>query len=62
MSKIEINEGKNIFGALKLIEQLYLDGMIPGSIFRTILLDHPEIDISSFDTYSREKEACKCTD
>ena len=39
----------NIFGALKLIEQLYLDGQIPGFLFRNILKDYDdEIDAASF--------------
>lgn len=33
MSKMTHAEGVNVFGALKLIEQLYLDGEIPGHSF-----------------------------
>ena len=39
MSKIIDSKG-NIFGALKLIEQLYLDGQIPGYIFRNIMKEY----------------------
>ena len=45
----------NVFGALKLIEQLYLDGQIPGYIFRNILKDYDgEIDAASFRCYPNE--------
>lgn len=45
----------NLFGALKLIEQLYLDGYIPGVVFRNILKEHTqEIDISCFQCYAKE--------
>ena len=37
MSKICIVETANTFGALKLIEQLYMDGEIPGHVFRNII-------------------------
>ena len=48
----------NVFGALKLIEQLYLDGQIPGYIFRNILKDYgDEIDAAGFRCYSNEVPA-----
>ena len=34
MNMIKADKENNIFGALKLIEQLYLDGEIPGYVFR----------------------------
>lgn len=66
MSKIEETKG-TLFGALKLIEQLYLDGYIPGFVFRNILKEHMhEIDISCFQGYANEagstNEVKKCTD
>lgn len=48
----------NVFGALKLIEQLYLDGQIPGYIFRSILKDYDnEIDAAGFRCYANEAPA-----
>ena len=48
----------NVFGALKLIEQLYLDGQIPGYIFRNILKDYgDEIDAAGFRCYANEVPA-----
>jgi len=57
----------NIFGALKLIEQLYLDGQIPGFLFRNILKDYDdEIDAASFRCYPNESlafdEGTACTE
>ena len=57
----------NVFGALKLIEQLYLDGQIPGYIFRNILKDYDgEIDAASFRCYAKEPiafdEGTVCTE
>lgn len=44
----------NVFGALKLIEQLYLDGQIPGYLFRNILKDYgDEIDAAGFRCYAK---------
>ena len=37
------------FAALKLIEQLYKDGMIPAYMFRNILKDYADVvDLSKF--------------
>lgn len=51
----------NVFGALKLIEQLYLDGEIPGHVYRNILRDYQEqVNMSKFILFKgdeREKEA-----
>lgn len=57
----------NVFGALKLIEQLYLDGQIPGYIFRNILKDYgDEIDVAGFRCYPNEPlafdEGTVCTE
>ena len=63
MNKIVEKQG-NLFGALKLIEQLYLDGQISGFIFRNILKEcDNEIDISVFkcnsdDLQKGEAEVC----
>lgn len=40
MNKIIDDKRENIFGALKLIEQLYLEDLIPGYIFRNIIKDY----------------------
>ena len=57
----------NVFGALKLIEQLYLDGQIPGYLFRIILKDYgDEIDAAGFRCYANEipafDEGAVCTE
>lgn len=54
-----MDEETNIFGALKFIEQLYLDEKIPDFIYRNILREYSEvIDITAFvcDTCKEEKE------
>ena len=57
MSKIIDSKG-NIFGALKLIEQLYLDGQIPGYIFRNIMKEYGnDIEVESFKCYANEAHA-----
>jgi hypothetical protein len=44
MNIIDINNNSEYcFAALKLIEQLYRDGKIPGYIFRNILSDYADI-------------------
>ena len=60
MSKIQVDKDTNIFGALKLIEQLYLDGKIPGYIYRNILKEYADdVDTTAFVYNSNkiEKEA-----
>lgn len=57
----------NVFGALKLIEQLYLDGQIPGYLFRNILKDYGDkIDAAGFRCYANEPlafdEGTVCTE
>ena len=39
---IKADKENNIFGALKLIEQLYLDGEISGYVFRNILQEYKD--------------------
>ena len=60
MSKIQVDKDTNIFGALKLIEQLYLDGKIPGYIYRNILKEYADdVDTTAFvyNNSKIEKEA-----
>ena len=56
MNMIKADKENNIFGALKLIEQLYLDGEIPGYVFRNILQEYKDdVYIADF-CYKREKQ------
>lgn len=49
---------EHYFAALKLIEQLYKDGMLPAFIFRNILSDHAEtVDLSQFSIIEDKEEA-----
>lgn len=49
MNKIVVDKETSIFGALKLIEQLYLDGQIPDYVFRNILREYQDkINITDF--------------
>ena len=46
---IHNQQNNNIFGALKLIEQLYLDGEIPEYMFRNILREYNGVvSVTSF--------------
>lgn len=57
MNKLIADKESNVFGALKLIEQLYLDGEIPGFIFRNILREHQDkINVSDFVCYKKKDE------
>lgn len=60
MNMIKADKENNIFGALKLIEQLYLDGEIPGYVFRNILHILQEykddVCIADFTCYKKEKQ------
>ena len=57
MNKLIADKGSNVFGALKLIEQLYLDGEIPGYVFRNILREHQDkINVSDFVCYKTKDE------
>ena len=52
MNMIKADKENNIFGALKLIEQLYLDGEIPGYVFRKILREYKDdVCIADFTCY-----------
>ena len=55
MTKLIADKESNVFGALKLIEQLYLDGEIPGYVFRNILREYQDkINVSDFVCYKKE--------
>ena len=57
VSENEYDKENNIFGALKLIEQLYLDGEIPGYVFRNILQEYKDdVCIADFTCYKKEKQ------
>ena len=57
---IKADKENNIFGALKLIEQLYLDGEISGYVFRNILQEYKDnICIADFTCYKKEKQKGK---
>lgn len=56
----------NIFGALKLIEQLYRDSQIPEYVFRNILKEYDgTVDLSTFrrslNVNSDGNEVQECT-
>ena len=54
MNMIKADKENNIFGALKLIEQLYLDGEIPGYVFRNILQEYKDdVCIAYFTCYKK---------
>lgn len=51
----ELNSGY-YFAALKLLEQLHLDGQLPAYIFRNILKDYTgTVDISKFIVLDEEE-------
>lgn len=55
MNKISHDKEKNFFGALKLIEQLYLDNKITECVFRNILREYQDkIKISDFVCYIKK--------
>lgn len=57
MNMINADKENNIFGALKLIEQLYLDGEIPGHVFRNILQEYKEdVCMADFTSYKKERQ------
>lgn len=57
MNKLIADKECNVFGALKLIEQLYLDGEIPGYVFRNILREHQDkINVSDFVCYKKKED------
>ena len=57
---IKADKENNIFGALKLIEQLYLDGEISGYVFRNILQEYKDnVCIADSTCYKKEKQKGK---
>ena len=57
MNKLIVDKESNVFGALKLIEQLYLDGEIPGYVFRNILREHQDkINVSDFVCHKKKED------
>lgn len=55
MDKIKSEKRQNIFGALKMIEKLYLDKQIPGYVFRNIITEYGgDISVSNFVCHSDE--------
>ena len=57
MNKLIADKESNVFGALKLIEQLYLDGEIPGCVFRNILREHQDkINVSDFVCHKKKED------
>ena len=57
MSKLIADKESNVFGALKLIEQLYLDGEIPGCVFRNILREYQDkINVSDFVCHKKNED------
>lgn len=56
MNNINCDKTVNVYGALKLIEQLYIDGHISENVFQGILDDYKfEVDINSFETKKLKK-------
>lgn len=50
MNKIVVDEQPSVFGALKLIEQLYKDDMISELVFRNIVNEYRDlVPIDDFD-------------
>lgn len=57
MSKLIADKESNVFGALKLIEQLYLDGEIPSYVFRNILREYQDkINVSDFVCHKKNED------
>ena len=57
MAKLNASKRETDFAALKLIEQLYKEGMIEDHIFRNILLQHASAeDMKSFRCTGDKKE------
>lgn len=49
---VDEKDSKHVFAALKLIEQLYHDGLISARMFQNILNDYADIvDLSQFVIY-----------
>lgn len=57
MNKMTADKEQNVFGALKLIEQLYLDDAIPECVFRNILREYQDkINIADFVCYKKKND------
>lgn len=57
MNKLIADKESNVFCALKLIEQLYLDGKIPGYVFRNILREYQDkINVSDFVCHKKNED------
>jgi len=55
MDKIIEKNNKNYHGAIKLIEQLYHDGLIPQYIFLNILKEYKyKVDVTLFDVEKKD--------
>ena len=59
MSKINAEySAEHYFAALKLIEQLYKDGLISAQMLRSILNDYADVvDLSTFTIMEEQEEA-----
>ena len=58
MNNIDLEQEANIYAALKLIEQLYLDGQLPDNMFLGILDEYKfQVDINSFKTKRNSAKA-----
>ena len=59
MSKINAEySAEHYFAALKLIEQLYKDGLISAQLLRSILNDYADVvDLSKFTIMEEKEEA-----
>ena len=67
MNNIENTKRSNVFGAIKLIEQLYLDNLIPGYVFHNIINEYSgDISVAKFKCYKDKsppkKRNKKCMD
>ena len=52
------SSAEHYFAALKLIEQLYKDGLISAQMLRSILNDHADVvDLSKFTIMEEKEEA-----
>ena len=52
-----------VFGALKLLEQLYLEGDLPGFIFRNALKEYSDtVNMLDFKCHVESQEVISCMD
>ncbi len=62
MSSIDITKLDKEYAALKLIEKLYIDGLIPGFMFQNILDEYKDkVDVLDFNC-SEYRGKYKCTE